>query len=160
MNSVQSGAKGVNGYSQQFVMPLTGNDIIDSITPMELEGNILHHSWFEHEKLKFTAASRPKKGEAAPERKRAATTNLLALVVLSDIIYWYRAVIVRDPETGRMTGVRQKFRGDLLEYNYVKRAEYFGVSDRQLRDAITFLEKAGLITRTIKRPPTRVFIAP
>lgn len=37
-----------------------------------------------------------------------------AILILSDIVYWYRPTVIRDERTGMVTGYRKKLKADLL----------------------------------------------
>jgi hypothetical protein len=72
--------------------------------------------------------------------------NLPAIIILSDIVYWYRPSEQRDERTGRALPARQKFKADKLQMYYSAWAELYGFGKDQVRAACHFLEEKGLIT--------------
>lgn len=76
-----------------------------------------------------------------------------AITLLSDILYWYRPTEIRDEATGQVVEYRKKFAADKLQRSYDKFAEGFGMTKREVREALVRLRDAGLITlefRTVK----------
>lgn len=122
----------------------SGNPIVDAIGEMNYEGNIVSHAWYQSEKLKFPSGK----------------VNLVAVILLADIIYWYRPTVIRDERSNRIVEVRRKFKGHRLHKDYKWWADYFGVTERQVRDAITFLVDAGLIIREVQKPLSYTFFEP
>ncbi len=76
--------------------------------------------------------------------------NLNACVILSEIVYWYRPTVIRDEVSGRIIEVRTKFKADKLQKNYQELADQFGLSKRQVTDAVVFLEHKGLVKREFR----------
>lgn len=102
---------------------------------MYFEGNIIPPSWFDC--LRYDADE----GQGRPH------TN--AIIILSEIVYWYRPVELRDEATGRLIGYRKKFKGDRLQRSRRSFEEQFGFTKKQVTDALTFLEKRGIIKKEI-----------
>jgi len=73
-----------------------------------------------------------------------------AIVLLSDIIYWYRPTEVRDEQTGAVTGYIKRFHGDKLQRSYQSFSDQFGFSKREVTDALKRLRDAGLITLELR----------
>lgn len=107
----------------------TGNATVDAIGKMHLEGNMIPHLWYEN--IRFES-NKP---------------DLIAIVILAEIVYWYRPTYMKDELTGQTLGVRKRFNADLLQRSYESFADQFGVTKRQARDAIVRLENMGLIKR-------------
>ncbi len=63
----------------------TGNDIVDQVGMIGLTGNIIPEAWYK------TVISRNGK------------VNLLAVNILSEVVYWYRPTELRDETTGNVT---------------------------------------------------------
>lgn len=102
---------------------------------VHMTGNIIPPSWFQQLTL--------------PNGK----PNLPAIIILSDIVYWFRPIEVRDEATGRPLQPRQKFQADKLQMSYSAWAEMFGFGKDQVRAACHYLEEKGLISieyRTIE----------
>ena len=118
----------------------TGIPACDALIEMSIVGNIIPQSWYRTIVKKDLKNPKP---------------HLLAINVLSDIVYWYRPVEVRDEHTGTLTGYRKKFSGDLLQRNYTQLAEQFGCSERQAKEAVVFLEELGVIRRVFRTIETR-----
>lgn len=110
----------------------SGNDIVDALASMQFTGNVIPQTWYKH------------------IIKDTGKPDLLAIVLLSDIVYWYRPTEVRDEVTGQIVGYNKKFRADLLQRNYEQLAEQFGETKRNVRDAITRLESFGIIRRQFR----------
>ncbi len=127
------------GYELGFDSP--AYMIVHEVGSMHLEGNIIPASWFEH--LRYD--------DGKP--------HVNAILILSEVVYWYRPIEVRDERTGRLVGYRKKFKGDKLQRSYGSFAEQFGFTKQQVRDAIGFLRDKGVITtelRTIEVNGTRM----
>lgn len=94
--------------------------------------------------------------------------NLNAILILSEIIYWYRPTEIKDEVSGQLLGFRKKFWDDKLQKNYQALADRFGISKRESQNACIFLKKMDLITieqRTIitkdgMKIPNVTFIEP
>jgi hypothetical protein len=106
----------------------------DAISKIHFEGNIIPALWYQnlqHENKPYSAA----------------------IMVLSEIIYWYRNKIIKDERTGQVVEIKKKFWEDKLQKSYQQLSDYFGFSKRQIKDAVDYLKNNGLITiefRTIK----------
>lgn len=107
----------------------TGNETVDSIGKMHLEGNTIPHLWYEN--IRF-------------ENNKP---DLIAIIILAEIVYWYRPTYMKDETTGQTLGMKKRFSADLLQRSYESFADQFGVSKRQAKDAIVRLENMGLIKR-------------
>lgn len=103
-------------------------EIVNRIGKINFEGNIIPHNWFAH--LRF-------------ENGKPHTN---AIILLSEIVYWYRPTILKDEATGRVIEVRKKFKADKLQRSYDSFAKQFGFTKRQAKEAIKFLEGKGLIS--------------
>ena len=110
----------------------TGNELVDKIGEIAITGNIIPQMWYET----------LKKDDGKP--------YFQAIVILADIVYWYKPVEVRDENTGRVVGYKKKFSADLLQRTYDSIAEQFGLSKNETVNAIKFLEKKGAIYRELR----------
>lgn len=113
----------------------TGVATCDEMKELHLEGNVIHHTWYKT--IVDTNLKTPK-------------PKLLAINILADIVYWYRPTVVRDEQSGQLLGYKKKFRADLLQRSYKQLADLFGVSVRQAKDAVVFLESIGVIKRVFR----------
>ncbi|GLY09572.1 DnaD domain protein [Pseudobacillus badius] len=110
----------------------TGNKTVDEIGSFHLEGNIIPHTWYSHLKLE------------------SGKTDLISLILLSEIVYWYRPVYVKDETSGILKGMKKRFKSDLLQRSYDSFVEQFGLTKRQVKDAFKRLEDAGVIKRVFR----------
>lgn len=110
----------------------SNNAIVDQMHGMEITGNVIPSAWY---KTITYENGKP---------------NINAIMVLSDIVYWYRPSEQRDEATGRFVGIRKKFKGDLLQRSYQQLADQFGISKRQASSAVKALEDLGVVRRVFK----------
>lgn len=73
-----------------------------------------------------------------------------SILILSDILYWYRPTEVRDEQTGTVIGHRKKFHEDLLRRSYADFEIQFGLSKKQCQDCLRRLEALGAIKRIFR----------
>jgi len=119
---------------------LAGNTVVEAIGKMDFTGNIIPHPWFEHLRKKGKKADKP---------------YTVAIILLSDIVYWYRPIEVRDEKTGRLLGWRKRFKSDKLQKDYGSLALQFGFTKKQVKDAIQFLKQQGVITTELRTVKTK-----
>lgn len=113
--------------------------IVDQIDQLHLEGNIIPASWYKN--LTFP------KGKRNSEKGKP---HLPAIVILSDIIYWYRKTEIRDEITGEVIERRKRFSSDKLQRSYSQLCNMFGFGKEQARQACDFLVEKGMIIREFK----------
>ncbi len=106
----------------------TGNPTVDRMGCMKLTGYVIPISWYR------------------TIRKPNGRSNLAAVLILADIVYWYRAVEVRDEMVGRFI-IREKLQTDILQRSCQELADQFGLTRRGVRNTITELEQMGVIRR-------------
>jgi len=109
------------------------NKICKKLINVNLTGNVVPNTWYQH----ITMGKRK-------------NPDLLAILILADIIYWYRPSEIRSPETNEIIGYKQKFQGDMLQKTYQSYATFFGVSKYQVKRAIDNLVKLGLVRREFR----------
>jgi len=110
---------------------------VDRLEHLKLNGNIIDHTWF---KTIVNEKGKP---------------NLVAIVLLADVIYWYRPEIIRSESTGHVIEIRKRFKADKLQRSYQSFTELYGLTKRQISDAFHFLEDLKMITlefRTVEYP--------
>jgi len=110
---------------------------------MNWQGNILPAPWFQHPLL----------------RHESGRVNLPAAIILSDVIYWYRPQEIREEATGKIIEYRRKFRADKLQKSYRAWAEQFGMTKRQVKDAVAFLRLRGLVATEFRHVTTESGLA-
>lgn len=108
------------------------NRITAEISKIRITGNILPTRWLRQIKR---------------DSKRP---DLLACMILSDIIYWYRGTELRDETTGEFIGYRKKFAADKLQKQYGGYGDQFGLNKDQIKRAIDNLVDQNLITREFR----------
>lgn len=110
----------------------SNNEIVDQMLEISITGNVVPQIWF---KTLVDEKDRP---------------QLLAIIILADIVYWYRPVEVRDEQTGKLVGYKKKFKGDLLQRGYAQIEEQFGVKTPAIRAALRFLEEKKVVRRVFR----------
>lgn len=106
--------------------------VVDAIGRMDFSGNIVPHTWY---KTIVYKNGKP---------------DLNAIIILSEIVFWYRPVVELDEESGNVIGVRKKFKADMLQRSYQSFADKFGLTKRQCQDAIAHLIELGLVRRELR----------
>lgn len=119
------------GYKKTFRYS-TGNPIVDKVGTMNFTGNVIPMVWFK------------------TIRYPNGASHNNAIHILADIVYWYRPKEERDEESGRLIGMKKKFRDDYLQRSYDQMADTFGLSKKQATEAVKVLEKMGIIKRIFK----------
>lgn len=109
----------------------SGNPIVDEISMLPLQGNLIPQNWYKHVQL---------------EDKRGNRADTIAITILADIVYWYRATVLEDTETGQQRA-RTKFHSDKLQKSYDEWADIFCLTKRQVQEACARLVHQGFITR-------------
>lgn len=110
----------------------TGCPAVDRMSRLQITGNVIPVPWFR------------------TIRKETGKPNLNAIIILADIVYWYRPVEVRDEATGQLIGLKKRFAADLLQRNYQQMADQFGITKRDTTNAVVELEKLGVIRRVFR----------
>lgn len=110
----------------------TGNPIVDHVGQMSFSGNVIPQAWYH------------------TIRKPNGKPNLRAILFLSDIVYWYRPLELRDEATGALIGRRKKFKADLLQRGYRQLADQFGCSKGEAQSTIVDLENLGVVRRVFR----------
>lgn len=98
------------------------------------EGNIIDHSWYHIIKKK------------TPKSQR---TDSNAIILLSDIVYWYKPIHKIDEDSG-VHSIHKKFKADILQRSYHELENQFGFTKDQSRSAIETLESLGIIEREFR----------
>lgn len=109
-----------------------GNEIVDAMGSINISGNIIPAVWYR------------------TITKENGKPYLLAIVILADIVYWYRPSEVRDQGTGHILGWKKKFLDDLLRQSYQYYADLFGKSKKTIKTAMDKLEKLQVIRREFR----------
>lgn len=120
--------------------------IILEVKKLNISGNVVPIKWFK------TIRRESKDGIIGKP-------YLLAINILSDIVYWYRPKEVRDEVTGDFIRYEKRFKADMLQRSYKQISELFGCSKREAIDAIIRLEKIGVIKRHFRTIRNDEFVA-
>ncbi|MFH7833858.1 DnaD domain-containing protein [Bacillus sp. 179-I 2A5 NHS] len=99
---------------------------IFEIGGLTFKGNVVDHEWFNY--ITFSNGK----------------PHIVAIMVLSEIVYWYRPSVIRDEESGKVT-YKKKFKSDKLQKSYQQLAETFGFSKLQVKRACDLLTEMTLI---------------
>jgi len=110
----------------------SGNEIVDAMGSINIAGNIIPAIWYR------------------TITKENGKPYLLAIVILADIVYWYRPCEVRDQGTGHILGWKKKFSEDILRQSYQYYADLFGESKKTVKTAMDKLEKLQVIKREFR----------
>jgi len=110
-------------------------------------GNIIPHTWYQFLRRETT-------DEETREMKQGKP-HTTAIILLSEIAYWYRPRIVRDEQTGQVIRIEKRFAADLLQRTYMSFANQFGFTKRQVRDALKYLEEKKIITLELRTVTTK-----
>ena len=110
----------------------TGSLTVDQMSRLHISGNVIPVTWFK------------------TIRKATGKPNLNAIIILADIVYWYRPVEIRDELTGELIGLKKKFHSDILQRSYQQIADQFGITKRDATNAVVELEKLGVVKRVFR----------
>jgi len=108
------------------------NEQCKKLIGVEFPGNTVPLSWYRYIKT------------------QNGTVNHVAITLLADIVFWYRPVEERNPETGEAIGYRQKFKADKLQKNYQSYVDLFGFTKIQVKRAFDDLIRLKLVKREFK----------
>lgn len=114
----------------------TGNKVVDEITQLKFDGNTIPNTWYCH--IKYET-----------KKKKIFKADILAINILADLIYWYRASEIREDETGKTIGYKKKFKADKYQKWYSAWAEKFGVTKRQIQTSMKILVDFGIVNREV-----------
>ena len=116
----------------------TGNPVVDAVGKMHFMGNVIPENWFK------TVVSETGK------------VHLLAILVLSEIVYWYKPTEVRDEKTGDVRWKKKFEATDFLQKSYSALEGKFNASHKQIRDALITLERLGVVKRNLRNIETKL----
>jgi hypothetical protein len=105
--------------------------IIQQIGEINLIGNVIPHSWYKHIQLN-------------------GKPDCTAILILAEILYWWRPRIIRDEHSGETIRIEKRFKADLLQKSYNDFCVSFGFSKKQVKEATDRLEELKLIKKIFK----------
>ena len=114
----------------------TTTPIIDAISKIHITGNITPRQWYKRITIKM------RNGNTKPD--------LYAINLLSEILYWYRPMEVRDESTGEFIGYKRRFDGEYLQRSYASIGNMFGVSKDTAKDTVDRMKAMGLVGTIVK----------
>ncbi|MEK4695562.1 DnaD domain protein [Bacillus sp. FSL M8-0063] len=101
-------------------------NIVTEIGGLNFKGNVVDHEWFNY--ITFSNGK----------------PHIVAIMVLSEIVYWYRPTVIRDENTSKVT-YKKKFKADKLQKSYQQLADTFGFTKLQVKRACDLLTDMLLI---------------
>ena len=107
----------------------SGNATVDFVGNIDITGNVTPLNWYKR------------------ILRENGKPNLLAIALLSDIVYWYRPAEIKDKISGNTIAWKKKFRGMMLQKSYKDYADRFGESKRSIKAALDYLEDIGVIKK-------------
>ncbi len=111
--------------SSEQVTPLPA--AVAEIGKIHFEGNIIPHQWYQHVRLE------------------SGKPDLPAIIILSEIVYWYRPYQLLDKRGKPL--LRKRFDGDMFQCTAAYFSSKFGLTKDQTRKALKRLEEGGYIRR-------------
>ncbi|ALA26061.1 hypothetical protein [Piscirickettsia salmonis] len=79
-----------------------------------------------------------------------AKPDIDAILILAEIISWYRPIESRCPDSGRLIGYKRRFPLHKLQRSYKELGDKFAISSKRTADAISRLVAMGLITLEVQ----------
>ncbi len=125
--------------------------VVEGTEKLNLTGNLIPHHWY---------------GSITLENGRP---DIVAIILLSEVVYWWRPKKLFDEDTGEFKGHQKKFMDDMLQRSPQQLSDKFGFSKRQVQDALKRLDEThGLLKREYRTIMTRygqpitnvLFVAP
>ena len=110
----------------------SGNETVDQMINFGITGNVVPHAWYRS------------------VLRENGKPHLLAISILSDIVYWYRPQEIRDEDTGHLLRYQKRFMGEKLQKTYESYAEFFGESRRTIKQAMDVLVSLGVVKRQFR----------
>ena len=124
---------------------LQDNKTVLAMSQIQITGNVIPVSWYQYvchhkgEVYKHTSD-----GESLVYKSDKPYP--IAILLLAEIVYWYRPIEIRDEATGEFIEYRKKFKSDKLQRSYDSFAKQFGLTKTQVKLALKFLQnKVGVI---------------
>lgn len=108
---------------------MNSNDTTQYMFSLNITGNIIPNAWFR---------------TITKDNGKPYTE---AMMVLADIVYWYRPEEVRDPKTGQTIGIKTKLEGQFLRTSYQAMENKFGFTKSALQRIMRRLDALGVVTR-------------
>ena len=108
-----------------------------------LSGNMIPIAWYTNIRTNIT------------ENNSEGKPDLIAISILSDIMYWYRPIGHRNKVTGQIDGYIQNFDADKLQKSYKFYGKLFGIPKRTIKKSFDLLVDNKIITREFRTVETK-----
>lgn len=76
--------------------------------------------------------------------------DYIAIMILSDIYFWYQPIIKRNSKTGKIISIEQKFKYHMVQKDKSDYAKLLKATPQQIKRALKNLETKGFIRREYK----------
>jgi hypothetical protein len=113
--------------------------VVRELSHLDFGGNIIPRNWYRNLTTIIRNNEQP---------------YLVAIVILAEIVYWYRPIVTSDDGSNGET-IRKRFKGDLLQLSRRLFEKKFGFSLRQIDTALSYLEDEQLIERVLRTITTK-----
>lgn len=114
-------------------MKTTGNKAVDALIDYRPPSVAIPHMWFQTIVYKN------------------GKPNMNAIIILAEIVYWYRPSVEKNETTGEFLGYKKRFKADLLQKNRSGFSKTFGLTKDQVYTALKTLEEMGIITNHLRQ---------
>ncbi len=112
-----------------MIIKRTGNEVVDKMANISFRGDVIPSTWY--------STFKDEKGKI----------NAMALLMLANIVYWYRPTIIRD-ENGEV--FVKRFKSDLLQRSYNEFCDMFSIGRMTATRNLIYLEEHKVIERVFK----------
>lgn len=109
-------------------MEYTITEASKELQSMNITGNVIMPAWYK----------------TITRENGKAHAN--AILLLADIVYWYRPAEVRDENTGFLLGYKSRIRGNSLQRSYAQIGEMLGLTKSESRSALDTLRRIGVVS--------------
>ena len=83
--------------------------------------------------------------------RESGKPNLTAIIILADIVYWYKPTEIRDEGTGQVIGGKKENLSQTFFREVTSRsANSLGFPKKEATNAVVFLEKLGVVKRVFR----------
>lgn len=114
---------------------------LQTIDSIRFVGNIIPYAWHDHIKT--------------PEGR----THLVAIHLLSEIVYWYQPNRLYDEDTGEFIGFEKRFKGQQFCRFAEAFEQQFGLTAEAVKEALDLLVSLNLITYWLARGRTNDYVS-
>jgi len=104
-------------------------EICLNVLKLSISGNIIPQNWFKY--IRRGKTQRP---------------DLVAMWILSDILYWYKPVEIKDEVTNEIIGYKKKFKEDKLQKSYDSYSKLLGIPKKTIKEHFKLLRDLNLIS--------------